>query len=67
MQGFILADYAARFYEARASWRNWYEFDLLKQKTTVIDRFTELPNVLIKLFDGYNAGKMVVRNDKFRD
>jgi NADPH-dependent curcumin reductase CurA len=66
MEGFILVDYTDRFDQARDELRSWYESGALKQKATVVDGFTELPNALIKLFDGYNSGKMMVRNDKFR-
>jgi len=29
----------------------------------VIDGFTSLPHALVELFNGYNVGKMIVRND----
>ncbi len=67
MEGFILVDFTSRFDEARAQLRAWYETGQLQQKSTVIDGFTELPRALVKLFDGYNVGKMMVRNEKFRD
>ena len=66
MEGFILVDYTSRFDEARLQLRDWYESGLLKQRSTVVDGFTELPAALVKLFEGYNIGKMMVRNDKFR-
>ena len=65
MEGFILSDYSADFDEARAELRSWYESGKLKQITTVTNGFTELPSALIRLFDGRNTGKMVVRNEKF--
>ncbi|MFT7306723.1 MAG: NADPH-dependent curcumin reductase CurA [Candidatus Azotimanducaceae bacterium] len=67
MQGFLLSDYTQRFDAARDQLLAWQESGRLKQKSTVIDGFSSLPNALVKLFDGYNLGKMMVRNDKFRD
>jgi NADPH-dependent curcumin reductase len=67
MQGFLLSDYAQRFDEARDQLHAWYESGELIQKSTVIDGFTALPQALVNLFDGVNLGKMMVRNDRFRD
>lgn len=66
MEGFILVDYTDRFDEARAQLGAWYNAGQLKQRSTVIDGFTELPGALVRLFEGYNIGKMLVKNDKFR-
>jgi len=63
MHGFLLSDFADNFDGARAQLQSWYEGGELKQKSTVIDGFTSLPQALVKLFDGYNVGKMMVRND----
>jgi NADPH-dependent curcumin reductase len=67
MQGFLLSDYTPQFDEARDQLRSWHSSGQLIQKSTVIDGFTSLPDALVKLFDGYNVGKMMVRNDRFRD
>jgi NADPH-dependent curcumin reductase len=61
MEGFIVLDYAARFPEAIAEMRQWIATGQLKQQVTVIDGFRELPRALIKLFEGYNTGKMMVK------
>jgi len=61
MEGFIVIDYAHRFPEAIAEMRTWIDAGKLKQRTTVIDGFKMLPSALIKLFEGYNTGKMMVR------
>ena len=60
MEGFIVIDYAHRFNEAVQEMRGWLDAGLLKQQTTVIDGFKELPRALIKLFEGYNTGKLMV-------
>lgn len=67
MQGFLLSDYTPQFDEARDQLRSWHSSGQLIQRSTVIDGFTSLPDALVKLFDGYNVGKMMVRNDRFRN
>jgi NADPH-dependent curcumin reductase CurA len=61
MEGFIVLDYATRFPEAVAEMRRWIDAGQLKQQVTVIDGFRELPRALIRLFEGYNTGKMMVK------
>ncbi len=61
MEGFIVLDYAPRFPEATARLRQWIAEGRLKQRVTVVDGFRELPRALIRLFEGYNIGKMMVR------
>lgn len=63
MEGFIVIDYAHRFPEATRQMRAWIEAGRLTQKVTVIDGFAELPRALIKLFEGFNTGKLMVRTD----
>ncbi len=61
MEGFIVIDYAHRFGEAAREMRRWMDEGRLKQQATVIDGFKELPRALIKLFEGFNTGKLMVR------
>ncbi len=61
MEGFIVIDYEDRYPEAEAEMRRWIDAGQLRQQTTVIDGFKELPNALIQLFKGANTGKMMVR------
>jgi NADPH-dependent curcumin reductase len=61
MEGFIVLDYAARFPEAIAEMRQWIDDGKLKQQVTIIDGFEQLPIALIRLFEGYNTGKLMVR------
>ena len=61
MEGFIVLDYADRFPEASAVMQGWIDEGKLKQQATVIDGFKELPNALIRLFEGYNTGKLMVK------
>ena len=61
MEGFIVLDYAKRFPEAAARMREWMREGRLKQRVTVVDGFEELPRTLIRLFEGYNTGKLMVK------
>jgi len=60
MEGFIVIDYAAQFPKAIEEMRRWIAEGKLKQQVTVIEGFRELPRALIRLFEGYNTGKMMV-------
>ena len=61
MEGFIVLDYIKQFPAARQEMRQWMNDGLLKQSSTVIDGFENLPAALIKLFEGANTGKLMVR------
>ena len=63
MEGFIVLDYAARFPEAVAEMRGWIDSGQLKQSTTIVDGFTQLPTALIQLFEGFNTGKLMVKTN----
>jgi NADPH-dependent curcumin reductase CurA len=41
--------------------REWLDSGRLVQEATVIDGFEELPRALIRLFEGFNIGKLMVR------
>jgi len=61
MEGFLAGDYAPRFEEALTEMQGWIETGKLKQRETVIEGFENLPKALIKLFEGANIGKMMVK------
>ena len=61
MEGFIVLDYADRFPEAVSAMQDWIDARQLTQNATVVDGFEELPRTLIRLFEGYNTGKLMVR------
>jgi NADPH-dependent curcumin reductase len=63
MEGFIVLDYAKRFPEAETAMRRWIDEGRLTQRATVIEGFRELPRALIRLFEGYNTGKLMVKVD----
>lgn len=60
MEGFIVIDYAHRFAEAATEMNVWINAGLLKQRTTVIHGFENLPQALVDLFSGVNIGKLMV-------
>ncbi len=61
MQGFIVIDYVHRFPEAQKRMRRWLAEGKLKHRATIIEGFENLPKALIKLFEGENIGKMMVK------
>jgi NADPH-dependent curcumin reductase CurA len=61
MEGFIVLDYAKRFPEAAEQMRKWMREGRLEQRVTVVEGFEELPRTLIRLFEGYNTGKLMVK------
>jgi len=61
MEGFIVLDYAKRFPEAARQMQAWMREGRLKQRVTVVEGFEELPRTLIRLFEGYNIGKLMVK------
>lgn len=61
MEGFIVIDYVPRFAEAAEKMQTWIDEGRLKQRATVIEGFKELPRALIRLFEGYNIGKLMVK------
>ncbi len=60
MEGFIVTDYAHRFPEAATEMKVWIAAGLLKQRTTVIHGFEQLPTALVDMFSGVNIGKLMV-------
>ena len=61
MEGFIVLDYVRQFPAATKEMQSWIDEGKLKQQATVIDGFKELPRALIRLFEGYNIGKLMVK------
>ncbi len=63
MEGFIVLDYAPQFPAATRQLRAWIEAGRLTQQATVVEGFRELPRALIRLFEGFNTGKLMVKTD----
>jgi NADPH-dependent curcumin reductase CurA len=61
VEGFMLMDYRHRSAEAVAALLKWHEQGKLKFRLDVVEGLENAPVAVNKLFDGSNAGKLVVR------
>jgi hypothetical protein len=61
VEGFIVSDFAARAAEANDALRRWHAQGKLKYRADVVDGLRNAPAALNRLFDGSNAGKLIVR------
>jgi NADPH-dependent curcumin reductase CurA len=60
MQAFIVIDYLARAHDAYAQIAGWLEQGRLKHRVEIVRGLEHAPAALGKLFDGSNAGKLLV-------
>ena len=61
MRGFIVSDFSAKFPAAIKQLAAWLKEGNLTYAETIVDGFDNLPQAFIDLFDGKNAGKMIVK------
>jgi len=61
VRGFLIGDHAAHFAEGLSKIAGWLQEGKLRYTETVLEGFERLPEALIGLFEGRNAGKMIVR------
>lgn len=61
MQGFTIANYAAKFPEAIKQLAIWLQEGKLTYTETVVNGFDHIPQAFMDLFEGKNEGKMVVK------
>jgi hypothetical protein len=61
MEGFIVLDYAKRFEDAMREMQIWIDAGRVRYRATIVEGFEQLPRALIRLFEGGNVGKMMVR------
>ncbi len=61
MEGFIVFDYSARFAEAQAELGRWIQEGRIQARTDVVDGLENAPSALLRLFDGRNTGKLLVK------
>lgn len=61
MEGFIVTDYAPHFAEAAQILIGWHQAGKLKYRLDVVAGLENAPKTLLRLFDGSNTGKLVVR------
>ncbi|MEM1205482.1 MAG: NADP-dependent oxidoreductase [Acidobacteriota bacterium] len=61
MEGFIVFDFRARYGEALEDLGRWVSEGRLQGKYDIVDGLENAPEALLKLFDGSNTGKLMVR------
>lgn len=61
IQGFVLSDYSERLSEGMADLGQWVAGGQLKYEETIVEGFDQIPQAFLKLFEGTNLGKMLVK------
>jgi NADPH-dependent curcumin reductase CurA len=61
MRGFIVSDFSAKFPAAIKQLAAWLKEGKLTYAETIVYGFDNIPQAFIDLFDGKNAGKMIVK------
>jgi NADPH-dependent curcumin reductase CurA len=61
MEGMVVFDYADRFPQARRDIAAWIAAGKLKSREDVVDGLQTFPETLLKLFNGENFGKLVLK------
>ncbi|MET1078138.1 MAG: NADP-dependent oxidoreductase [Pseudomonas sp.] len=63
MEGMVVMTYAPRFAEAAQDMAAWLAAGQLKSKEDVIEGLQTFPETLLKLFNGGNSGKLIIKVD----
>jgi len=62
MEGFIIFDFEDRYQAARAEMIKWLDSGQLRLIENIVDgNVGDYPNVLHRLYEGVNVGKMLLR------
>ena len=61
MEGFIVLDHAARFAEVRRRLWRWVEDGRLRYMEDIQEGFGNAPRTLMRLFEGRNFGKQLLK------
>lgn len=61
MQGFVVGDYADHYASAIASIRRWEAEGRLRNRYDVRDGFERIPDAFVDIFNGRNAGTLIVQ------
>lgn len=61
MEGFVVFDYAPRYQEAVQAMATWLREGKLKAREDIVEGIEKFPDALIKLFNGENFGKLVLK------
>jgi NADPH-dependent curcumin reductase CurA len=62
MEGFVVFDYATRYPEGAAAMAGWLHEGKLKSKEDIVDGLETFPETLLKLFNGENFGKLIIKS-----
>jgi NADPH-dependent curcumin reductase CurA len=61
MEGFIVTDYAPRFDEALKELTSWLKAGKIKFKEDIKEGFENIPKTFLRLFEGRNFGKQLLK------
>lgn len=61
MEGFVVFDYADRYAEAVMQMAQWMGEGKLKTREDIVEGIEAFPDALLKLFNGENTGKLVLK------
>jgi NADPH-dependent curcumin reductase CurA len=61
MEGFVVFDYQARYPEAQTRIGQWIAEGKLRHREDVVEGLENAPRALLRLFDGSNTGKLLIR------
>ncbi len=61
MEGFIVFDFAPRYGEAVQAILGWMQEGKLQSRSDIVDGLRNGPTALLRLFDGSNTGKLIVK------
>jgi len=61
MKGFLVFDYADKYGDAGREMAGWLATGKLKAKEDVVEGLETFPETLLKLFNGENIGKLVLK------
>ncbi|HEV7784038.1 MAG TPA: NADP-dependent oxidoreductase [Thermoanaerobaculia bacterium] len=61
MEGFVVMDYQARYAEAQAALGRWIAEGKIHYREDVVEGLENAPKALLRLFDGSNTGKLMVK------
>jgi NADPH-dependent curcumin reductase CurA len=61
MEGFVASDFPHLQEQFQSDMTSWLKSGQIRYQETVLEGFERAPEALIGLFEGRNAGKMLVR------
>lgn len=61
MEGFVVFDYADRYTEGAKAIAGWLADGKIKHREDIVEGFESFPDTLLKLFEGSNFGKLVLK------